>query len=148
MLIRELTPQTTPQQLFDYITAFLIKQGGPSFRDDEGDEPAYRGRGGRMCAIGCIIPDALYTPNLEGRTLDAICAPALPHLLREPLTKEQKVFFRELNKFLPLLRELQESHDSIQYEKGGIARLVIKVFPSIAEEFGLTFNPDLYKELT
>ena len=32
----------------------------------------YRSRNGNACAVGCLIPDELYTRSLEGSTIDKI----------------------------------------------------------------------------
>lgn len=60
------------QKTFEKIVRHLYSQGqraliGPK----KGQERAllvcaYRGKGGTMCAIGCLIPDDVYDPGMEG----------------------------------------------------------------------------------
>jgi len=59
----------TRQEIFTKVATHLLTQNAQS-RDGLGC--AYRGEEGRMCAAGCLIPDELYTPGLEGASaLDA-----------------------------------------------------------------------------
>lgn len=57
----------------------------------------YRGHGGRKCAAGLVIPDALYGPTMEGKSIDIVIdhTRGLGH-------------FRRL---IPILRDLQVIHD-------------------------------------
>ncbi len=57
----------SPQAVFDKVVAHLRQQGERSL-DDAGD-CAYRGCAGMMCAAGCLIPDADYTPEMENKTV-------------------------------------------------------------------------------
>jgi hypothetical protein len=61
----------TRQQMFDFMLNHLRNQGGPSVNDSAGGGIGesgcmYRGDNGRMCAIGCMVPDILYDADLEG----------------------------------------------------------------------------------
>lgn len=51
-------------------TKRVVRQGGPSVR---GNPPtcAYRGEGGRRCAIGWLIDDLYYSTDLEGNFFGA-----------------------------------------------------------------------------
>lgn len=62
----------TPEQIFEKVSRHLFLQNEKSL--DHHGQCAYRGINGRMCAIGCLIPDELYTPYLEGRNLNTIQA--------------------------------------------------------------------------
>ena len=53
------------QEIFDRVYKHMLTQNKRSI-NDEGSACAYRGHGGLMCAVGCLIPDELYTPQLEG----------------------------------------------------------------------------------
>jgi hypothetical protein len=57
----------TKQQLFDTVATHLLTQRRRSTRKSF---CAYRGRDGLRCAIGCLIPDERYTPNLEGKSAE------------------------------------------------------------------------------
>lgn len=65
------------QEIFDRVSSHLLTQGKPALRDGE---CVYRTPEGLRCAIGCLIPDALYAVELEGiavrQTRDV---EALPH---------------------------------------------------------------------
>ena len=52
------------QEVFDKIYLHLIEQGRKSVNSD--GRCQYRYPDGDKCAIGCLIPDELYTPELEG----------------------------------------------------------------------------------
>jgi hypothetical protein len=51
------------QAIFDKVATHLLKQNAKS-RGPMGCQ--YRGSGGRMCAIGCLIPDDKYNDTYEG----------------------------------------------------------------------------------
>lgn len=53
----------TPQETFNIVKEHLLKQ---QCRALGRGGCAYRGAEGRKCAIGCLIPDDKYTPDLEG----------------------------------------------------------------------------------
>lgn len=65
----------TRQQVFDKVYKHLIKQAVKStvtLDVDAGfDTCAYRGRGGTMCAAGCLIDDEFYDKKLEGRVVSS-----------------------------------------------------------------------------
>jgi hypothetical protein len=56
----------TDQEVFDYVSTFLLKQGVPSKDLTQKNQPClYRGPNGTKCAVGCLIPDELYDPVME-----------------------------------------------------------------------------------
>jgi hypothetical protein len=55
----------TPQEIFDFVRSHIEKQG-PSMEDDI---CRYRMTDGKSCAVGCLIPDESYSPNMEGSPL-------------------------------------------------------------------------------
>jgi hypothetical protein len=59
------------QRLFDTVARHLITQGRPSV---EGSSCAYRSPENYSCAIGCLIPDDRYKPDLEGSDVDGLIA--------------------------------------------------------------------------
>jgi len=65
------------QEIFNKVASHLLKQNEKSKAIVPGlyHEPifdcAYRGETGLMCAVGCLISDAAYHPNLEGKSADA-----------------------------------------------------------------------------
>lgn len=56
----------TKQQLFDRVAKHLLVQKAPAIRPG-GSDCAYRGVGGLKCAVGCLIDDAHYSTELEGK---------------------------------------------------------------------------------
>lgn len=52
------------REVFDIVRNHLLTQNATSFSVDR--QCAYRGAGGLKCAIGCLIPDHDYHPNMEG----------------------------------------------------------------------------------
>lgn len=91
----------TAQQLFDKVAIHLLTQNGKSLSIIYGEDTptcAYRGAGGRSCSIGCLIPDSLYTHEMEGKIIGQLLD-----------------CFPELIQFIPdrkLSIELQNIHDS------------------------------------
>jgi len=60
----------TIQELFSRVRAHLLSQGRKS-TSVGGDVCLYRGEGNLRCAIGCLIPDEMYSTDLEGKLADA-----------------------------------------------------------------------------
>lgn len=61
----------TEREVFDKIKTHLLTQMSKSMLDD-GERCAYRGHNGRMCAIGCLIPDEDYKPIMEMATMNSV----------------------------------------------------------------------------
>jgi hypothetical protein len=59
------------QEAFDIVVRGLAAQGWERSADEHGD-CAYRGLGGRKCAIGHLIPDDLYDGALEGNGISSV----------------------------------------------------------------------------
>lgn len=51
------------QETFDTVVSFLIAQGKPA---KGRDGCMYRGPDGTKCAAGCLIPDEMYSEDMEG----------------------------------------------------------------------------------
>jgi hypothetical protein len=54
------------QEVFDTVARHLLTQQVRSVGEDR-DGCRYRGHNGRKCAIGALIPDELYLPEMEGK---------------------------------------------------------------------------------
>lgn len=54
------------QDDFDKAVGGVIAQGG--FARDENGKCFYRGEGGLKCAVGHLIPDSAYKPEMEGKS--------------------------------------------------------------------------------
>lgn len=61
----------TKQQMFDAVARHLLTQN-QKCHDAEGVHCAYRGPNGLKCAIGALIPDDVYTSEMEGFTASAL----------------------------------------------------------------------------
>lgn len=59
------------QEIFDTVSVHLLRQGKKSMKTlpKVGEACAYRGDGGCMCAIGALIPDDKYDPDMENQTV-------------------------------------------------------------------------------
>lgn len=97
------------QAIYNQVRDHLLKQGEQSrqparpstFGPVEG-VCAYRGEGGKMCAVGCLIKDEFYSPELENKTCDT---PQVAEVLgKSGIPTDWKT--------IDFLRDLQEIHDS------------------------------------
>lgn len=93
-----MTPEQR-QEVFDRVCKHLLTQGEKSMKDGE---CAYRGDDGKMCAVGCLIDDEHYTPDLEGKM---VCRAAVRKALEGSLSIPVDLTSHQL------LLELQECHD-------------------------------------
>jgi hypothetical protein len=62
----------TQQETFDRVAAHLLAQGRTAEMVDPLDGEtlcAYRTPDGLKCAAGCLIPDELYTPDMERQSI-------------------------------------------------------------------------------
>lgn len=116
------------QEIFDTVARHLFKQGHRAMKimtvggDISKGQCAYRGDNGDMCAVGILIGDDLYDPEMEGSSIDAVVSLLNP----APLWMENN---------LPLLESLQAAHDcEISWKNSAIMRAVLW---SVADEFGL-----------
>ena len=140
-LIRELTPETTKQELFDYITAFLMKQGRPSIESNLG---ALFTRDGRMCAFGCVIPkkfrkllprknmsvDAVLGTLVKSKDLDAIA------------------WAKTIEKFESFLTSMLVIHDTCTFLDRTLYNDNLRdQFQWYAHKHNLNFNPELWRLL-
>lgn len=68
----------TPQEIFDKVAIHLLTQNCKSVSDEfagsdlQAYDCYYRGANSTKCAIGCLIPDDLYSPDMEGKRVSAI----------------------------------------------------------------------------
>ena len=102
----------TKQEVFNLVARALAKQGVKSIAavDDprfihmtENNKPMclYRGPNGTKCAIGHLIPDDKYTPDIEG----------------ENIYNKQEVLPKGVGKHIDFLLELQDIHDEYPPEE-------------------------------
>ena len=109
----------TPQEIFDTVAKHLITQGQQSQRDD--GTCLYRGPGGLKCAVGVLIPDDVYTPEMEldelGETGNGV---------RGLLDRYANVLPDYFSENVRLLSNLQNVHDS-SFSIGSFARRLADV---------------------
>jgi hypothetical protein len=85
----------------------FVAQGGPSFDPERALTSKtggcmYRGPGGSKCAVGLLIDDAYYSPDLEGKAMEnSLVLEAIERSVGRSLT-EQEIY---------TLAKLQEQHD-------------------------------------
>lgn len=94
----------TAQEVYNIVRDHLLTQNKKSKKDIDGRQVcAYKGENGLSCAVGCLIPDDVYTRNMEGKSvvcMDIYCP---------SMNLDLAGFFR---KHSQLLGELQSLHDS------------------------------------
>lgn len=123
-------PPQNDQEAFDrvwqtFIVELQPRAVGTEIVDDGPPSCVYRTSDGRGCAIGCQLPDKLYWPKHEGKSVWTLLDSAAD--IRE--------HFKNVN--TKLLGALQHAHDSpesanIAYFKGRLAQ--------IAEQFELRIS--------
>ena len=92
------------QEVFNTVWNHLNKQGEAAMLNDH--ECQYRTPDGKMCAVGCLIPDGVYEPCMEGQTVRSLLE-AYPDALASV-----GIHFDETSQDdLTFLSELQNAHD-------------------------------------
>ena len=90
------------QEIFEKVKAHLLSQNAKSLTED--GMCAYRGVGGLKCAVGCLISDDVYQPEMENHN---VYYPEVEDALRDSGVK----FNVERHESLNFFRELQAIHD-------------------------------------
>ena len=116
----------THQEIFDEVAAHLLTQKKQAVNDE--GVCLYRTPSGLSCAVGCLIPDDLYTPAIETGT------PGNWHSGEGHHTGKHLAVILEAAGFVEgdmhLLRRLQQVHDNSRTVTGWKYGLV-----AVAEEF-------------
>ena len=103
------------QAVYDKVKAHLIKQNAKSENID--GTCMYRGDRGLQCGIGCLIPDELYSFDLEERVVydpdDEGSGNDILHVLKEAGIDIEATNMPEL------LRALQNAHDNVETSRWG-----------------------------
>jgi hypothetical protein len=113
----------TKQEIFDTVAFHLIKQGKKSANDR--GICLYRSPGGLKCAVGCLIPDEVYWPSMEGRSVSRLlgCYDGL----------------KFLRPFKAILNDLQQAHDAPTIPKDMVwTDAVVLRLRKIAEKYNLS----------
>lgn len=116
----------TPQETFDTVARALAAQGRPSV-SAETCLCRYRGDNGTKCAVGHLIPDELYRPELEGNVASTLCIREITEALGHNRV---------------LVRELQHAHDNAYDDSSpdGWLKLWAGAMRNIAEDWGLSME--------
>ena len=109
-----------PQEIFDTVATHLFTQGRRAF---DGVGCVYRTPEGLSCAVGCLIPDDLYAPEMEGHGVT---------FLLDEFTELPDWFSENLG----LLAELQNTHDHDLCWKSTSA--MHRALTRVAREYGLS----------
>lgn len=107
----------TPREIFDHVAAHLLAQGRPALRRTERHnfkQCAYRGDDGCRCAVGCLITDPNYGPELEGLGVESTKVKAALEASGVPCTTEN----------VAVMARLQDLHDNVDPSRW---RLVLDV---------------------
>ena len=114
----------TPQEIFDKVSTHLLNQNQRSVSFDSQGESycAYRGNAGLTCAIGCLIEDCEYHPNMENCTV-------------KRLILENEFLAKKFGQNIDLLVALQRVHDEFEIFEWA------NELKNIASNFNLNFVP-------
>ena len=102
------------QEIFDKVANHLITQNRKSIDDSGNYDCVYRAYNGDMCAVGCLITDSHYNPDMEGESVyDGQVMQALSDSL------EISIDYLKVNKspVIEMLSELQHAHDYLDPEE-------------------------------
>jgi hypothetical protein len=114
----------TDQTMFDTVVTHLLTQNSTSI--GIGGTCLYRGPDNKRCAIGCLIPDEMYTKALEYKPVRI--------LVENPaLNSEIATYLSQFN--LDLLIRVQQVHDAYQPKDWYL------ILRNVAAQFKLKFNP-------
>ena len=121
--LKHLCEQYELQEVFDKVATHLLKQGSRSRSKSEGQVGcAYRGDDGKMCAVGCLLKDDQYTPELEGKV-------SREYAVEKALEGSGINMTRAMRR---MLQELQSCHDNAP----------ISEWPEILESIAARYNLD------
>ena len=129
----------TKQEIFDKVLAHLRQQRVAS---ETASGCAYRGEQGRTCAVGCLIPDAEYTPEMEGTAIGAILENGTARFtIYQPSTTPRPVLL-SLGQHAVLLADLQSAHDRTMPDCWGDTMLAWEqAMAAIAARHKLKYTP-------
>jgi hypothetical protein len=106
------------QKVFDTVVAHLLTQNEQCRSTLKGvNTCAYRGKFGLKCAVGVLIPDEVYSPIIEGESVNEIFDPQEASddgEMREALTRVKKAIRLRTNDERYMLESLQMIHDNFE----------------------------------
>jgi hypothetical protein len=113
----------TKQEIFDTVALHLIKQGKQS-ADATGD-CFYRSPDGLKCAVGCLIPDEVYRPEMEGKNI-------------YQLIDKKYLSLKFFQRYHILLTSLQTAHDALHPKDMTWKDAVILSLRRIAKSYNIS----------
>lgn len=120
----------TKQEIYDKVKAHLLAQGGPAMNDGT---CVYRSPDGKKCAVGCLITDEAYTPEIENVAVATIMEKA--GLIRGALRQSG---IEPTPSMLNFLAQLQNVHDDVtRIHDGNWAEYVNEQMGRVAYDHGL-----------
>lgn len=125
------------QEIFNKIVTHLREQNCKSY-DPNRASCMYRGPNGTKCAVGCLIPDEIYSREMEGRNFQFLVL-ATDLFDSIPWLKDAKKTnsIEEVEDYLRLIQILQRVHDNIPVEKWETQ------FMLLAQRFNLALPPKI-----
>jgi hypothetical protein len=93
------------QAIYDRVARHLLRQNRAAMLDGSSD-CAYRGAGGTRCAIGCLIKDEFYSPEMENKTIMSD-----QPIVRRALGKSLGVTTGTITKNATFFEDLRGIHD-------------------------------------
>lgn len=110
--------ERSAQEIFDTVAKHLLTQNARSVGSYfETGGCRYRGPNGLKCAVGCLIPDELYDPEMEGHGSTFL-------VMNYP-----ELGFHGVSRLLSHLQSIHD-HDDVKWWPEGLR--------SLAAEFGLS----------
>lgn len=106
----------TNQEVFEKVVRHLRAQGEKSLMPGCSVACAYRGENGRKCAVGCLIADEHYAPDLEwqntltGRVKNALKASGVEMDSYDLLTLQEIHDHRPVDEWEARLADFAEAH--------------------------------------
>ena len=99
----------TKLEVFEEVKAHLLSQNAPSTNGKVKDEfmCMYYNKDGFKCAVGCLIPDYLYDPILEGKLVGHDSVKSVLKTAGYEIT----------NSYIELYEKLQDIHDNYDPEE-------------------------------
>ena len=94
------------EEIFDYVESHLKKQGYRSMLSADFNTCAYRGEDDTMCAVGCLIADDEYNPDMENDSIMELAG-----LLNTGAPFRVPALPERLISHVGMLTDLQDLHD-------------------------------------
>ena len=115
------------QEVFDKVSKHLLTQNMRSI--DSRGACKYRAINGLKCAVGCLIPDEVYDPSMEGFRINHWKYDAHLQIKTAPL---EWMLESDMSRLLNRLQDIHDSEDDPSLWEEKLRKL--------ASDFGLVFN--------